>query len=640
MLKLKPAAFNFEKYFPDETSFFLCLNPGDISAWFSDYEKMLYRKGELEIYKNSLTAVDTLYKVNLQSFVKENMEGEAGIVFTRFVTINEQENRFFLMKIRNSTYADSVMLNLAQRTAILNKAFIKGTVQQFKFNEQINLKIYQMPVKNFGERVFGKIFSGVPTNYCTVFNNCIIMGASFESLSEFVRSLILKETLDNNSTYREFAKGFSQSVTLYLWMSPGRALPYLKDYLSPNIYGKLGHQAEELRKIESAGWQLSSEKGKIYNVGRLVYKPVIRYRPSAVWRSRLDSLVINRPKLVLTPEMRENPEVIVQDAGNNLYLIGNDGRILWKIKLQGPVLGEVYQVNYFRDKKLQFLFNTADAIHMIDREGKYIKNYPVVLPSKATNGIGVFDYDRSLDYRIFIAGNNNRIYAFDRNGSLITGWEPSVAGNGVLQPVQFFRVAGKDYIVYSDNSQTYIMDRKGKPRVILNEQISRSPNNNFTLEPARGVNPARLVTTDQQGTICMIGFDGSEKKLSTELFSEKHFFIREDLNNDGLPEYIYLDGDSLKVYNSDGKLIFSKKYPNSIDIAPVVYDVPEKGRKIGVVDRNNNQVYLYNSDGSDYNGFPVEGNSGFDIGVFNPGSGRFNLIVGTADGYLNNYSIK
>ena len=649
MLQQKPAAFDFEKYFPNETSFFLCLNTGNIEKWFEDYEKMLSAKGELENYKNSLTAADTLYSVNLQSIVKENIEGAAGIVFTRFDPANNQENRFFLMKTSNGSKADSLLLNLAMRADALNKRGIRAMerrdllrldIGEFRLNEQIVYKIYQMPVKNFGERVFGKTFAGVFTNYCTVYGNCVIMGASFESVKEFIRSLILKETLDNNPIYKEFAGGLSQPLSLYLWISPGRALPFLKDYLSVNIYGRLEEQTETLRKVESAGWQLGAEEGKIYNVGRLVYNPVIRTKPSTIWRCRLDSVVTFSPQLVINPEEKERPEVVVQDAGNNLYLIGNDGRILWKIKLKRPVMGEVYQVNYFRNKKLQFLFNTEDAIHMIDREGNYIKNYPVILPAKATNGIGVFDYDRSFDYRIFVACNNKRVYAFDRNGTLITGWEPSLAEGDILQPVQFFRVAGKDYIVYSDKGKTYIMDRKGKPRVMLTEQISPSQNNGFTLEPARGINPARLITTDIEGTICMIGFDGSVKKLTTDKFSDKHFFICEDLDNNGLREYIFIDGDSLKVYNSDGKLRFSKKFPTTIDIAPKVFDLPEKGKKIGIADSNNNQLYLYNANGSDYDGFPIEGNSGFNTGIFIPGSGRFNLIAGTADGYLNNYSIK
>jgi len=82
------------------------------------------------------------------------------------------------------------------------------------------------------------------------------------------------------------------------------------------------------------------------------------------------------------------------------------------------------------------------------------------------------------------------------------------------------------------------------------------------------------------------------------------------------------------------------KFKKPIDTPPQVYTLPLNNKKIGVVNSVENQIYLFNGDGSNYEGFPVAGNSSFSIGFFNPNSRRFNMVVGSSDGFLNNYFVK
>jgi|GEM_PF-819753 len=640
LLHQSPANFDLDKHLPAETSFFLCLNLQNPAAYFNDYEASLTKKGELESYKSSLNETDTLYGVNLQSLVKTSLNRQAGVFFTHYNDSVPLENRYFIMKINNESHQDSLMLKLVRPMVPGKRSIYKGMMQEFKMGQDVAFKMYQIPVSNFGERVFGKIFSGVPTSYFTICDSCIIMGGSYKALEEYLRSLNLKETLNKNPLYSEFVSGLSQPLSLYLWGKPGYCLPFFHSDINSGLYSKLENQQDKLRKIHSFGWLMAAEKGMIYNLGRFAYSPVIRNKPVTIWKFKTDSAGIIRSQFVFGPQVKEEPEVIAQDKNYNLYLINSRGALKWKNKLSHPILSEIFQVNGYKDKRIHFLFNTADAIYMMDEEGNHSPGFPVHLQSKATNGIGVFDYDKTFDYRIFVACEDRNIYAFDRHGIPITGWQPSPSDNPVSRPVQFFRVLGKDYIVYSDRDKTYIMDRKGNQRISLQQEFSHSPNNGFTLEPSIARNPSRLVTTDEEGTICTVSFDGSVKKLRIGKFSPQHFFLDEDLNDDNQREYIFLDGNTLTVYNSNGKTIFSKNYLNKIDVSPEIILIPGKGKKLGIVDRKQNQIYFYNPDGSDYEGFPVEGNSVFSFGAFNSVNHRFNLLAATPDGYLNNYSLK
>jgi hypothetical protein len=381
------------------------------------------------------------------------------------------------------------------------------------------------------------------------------------------------------------------------------------------------------------------ENGLIYNVARLKYNPVVWDRPTTIWRSHLDNPVKSKPQFVIDQNDKGIRNIVVQDNGNNLYLINHEGRIIWKLKLPGPILSEIFQVNYYKNKKLQFLFNTAGAIHLIDCDGNYIENYPLKLRANATNGISVFEYESNLDYRIFVACDDQKVYSYDKKGKLVGGWLPAKTEHDIKQPVQYFRIKNKDYIVYFDTEKTYILDRQGKPRVRFKEKFTHSQNS-FFLEAPSGKNTPRLVTTDQEGTIYYLGFDGSFRKFSPAKFSDRHSFLYDDLNNDGHPEIFYLDGDSLSAYSFEGKPLFSKKFKYPADPSFNVYTLSAVNKKIGITIPDENQIYLFNSDGSIYEGFPLEGNSGFSLGLLKSSSQRFNLIVGSSDGYLNNYIVK
>jgi hypothetical protein len=87
-------------------------------------------------------------------------------------------------------------------------------------------------------------------------------------------------------------------------------------------------------------------------------------------------------------------EILVQDKLNNLYLINNMGRVVWKYPLEAPILGEIAQIDLFKNNKLQYLFNTTHKIHLLDRNANPVANYPISLPATATNGLTVYDYDK------------------------------------------------------------------------------------------------------------------------------------------------------------------------------------------------------------------------------------------------------
>ena len=146
-------------------------------------------------------------------------------------------------------------------------------------------------------------------------------------------------------------------------------------------------------------------------------------------------------------------------------------------RLEGPILGNLYQVDFYKNGKLQYLFNTSEKIHLIDRNGNYVERYPISLRSNATNPIALFDYDKNKDYRMCIAGEDRKVYIYDIEGNVLSGWKFGKTESMVSGRIQHFRINDRDYITISDNNRTYFLDRRGKERIKVKDQVVISPQN-------------------------------------------------------------------------------------------------------------------------------------------------------------------
>ena len=640
-LHQKPDSFKLATLFPAETSFFMGYTISNSGQFFRDYENILARNNQLDGYKTAINDINSLYGIELQKMVIDHLEGAVAMVYTRPDTVLQDENKFLVLRTKSGNRMEQAMMPLTMAPGQSGKRDFPGNFSLYKIDTETTFKIYKTPLNDFGLKVFGEVFSGVVTNYYTIYDNCLVMGASYQSLGRFLRANVLQQTLGNDKTYREFISGFSGRLNFLLWSSPGRSLPFFKETLNAGLFQRIENQITDFRKIESVAWQIGIENGMVYNMARLKYNPEETRESSAsvVWKSHLGNQVVTQPQFVINPSAKAQKEIVLQDSEHKFILISHEGRVLWKIKLPGPIRSEIFQLDYFKNDEIQYFFSTDEALHLIDRKGNYIQNYPMALRSAATNGVSVADYDRNREYRFFIACKDHKIYNYDKKGKLMTGWAPPTTEHDVTQPVQYFRVESKDYIVFNDKNRGYILDRKGKSRVTIKGDIAFS-RNRFTFVPGSGKNRAGMVTTDSKGGIVTIGFDGSVKRFSAGIFSPGHYFIYDDFNSDKKRDYIFADGDSVVVYDQTAALIFKHKFNHNLGFAPELYTFPDKSRKIGVTDSTENRIYLFNPEGNLCSGFPLEGNSRFALGFSAVRNGQLNLITGTPDGYLNNYQVK
>ena len=222
---------------------------------------------------------------------------------------------------------------------------------------------------------------------------------------------------------------------------------------------------------------------------------------------------------------------------------------------------------------------------------------------------------------------------------MISGWKFGKTESMVSGKIQHFRIYDRDYLVALDQNRVYFLDRRGRERIRLKERLVLSPRNPLMLDMNIREERPRWISTDTAGNVRAIYLDGSVSSLLNRQMAADHFFSMEDLTRDGIPEFIFVEGNELDIIEQDGKELFSFKVRGRISDAPDIYKFSASDVKLGITDGSRNRIYLINSDGSLYEGFPLEGSTRFSIGYFKGSDSRFNLIVGSENNFLYNYSI-
>ncbi|MFP4023638.1 MAG: hypothetical protein ACLFVR_03850 [Thiohalospira sp.] len=623
---------------PANTSVFISLGISDNEQYFKQYKNYLNQQNKLNEYHKFIDNYQQKFGVNFETLFQNNLDEEIGLVITDNPNQNTKQNSFIIMRTKSKSLFESEMQNILSKIAVLGNIKKTGLILDARIDKETIYKIYKLPVNGLFKKLFGDIYSGFENPYFTFIDNFMVIGNSQKSLVNFIHSNILHKTLKNDMKFGQFTNYLSSKSNFYFYTNLSRSPEFVAEFLNKNLKSELKTNINLIRKFQAFAVQLRNNNSMIFNNIYLKYIPEIKDEAVTVWESRLDTALDFKPCLVTNHYTQEN-EIFVQDLNHKIYLINKVGRILWRMQLNEKINSEVYQVDYYKNGKLQLLFSTKNKIHLIDRNGNYVERYPIELRSPSIAGIALFDYEKNLDYRMFIPCENKNVYLYGLEGKLINGWEFQQTDTRVNTSVQHFRIKTRDYIVFSDQYRVYILNRRGHERIRVNSQFAKSKNNHFVLELADDETNTRFVTTDTTGLIKMISLNGqvTEKRIKT--YSTNHFFDYQDIDADGFKDFIFADKNKLEVYKKNGGKIFDYTFKEKITHPPVYYYFSYDDRKLGVVTKNSGQIYLFNSNGNVYKGFPLKGSTPFSIGYLESSHNQFNLVVGSQHNFLYNYSV-
>ena len=292
-------------------------------------------------------------------------------------------------------------------------------------------------------------------------------------------------------------------------------------------------------------------------------------------------IVSNTNKITIPPKWLKNHrnnqyDFAYQDDENYLYLYSNKGNLFWKKKLSSQIIGEIQQVDLYKNGRLQMAFRTSDKFFIIDRNGSIVKPFEISFKkSNHINPLSIFDYDNSKNYR-FLLSQDNLIKMYDNRGKIVSGFNPDKFNADILNPPVHIRIKGKDYILLQlKNGELKILNRRGKERISVNKNIDFSNNNFFSFMDL-------FTTTDMNGNLIQIDMNGNVVQNSYNLEDNNTIEVRMD-------NMLIHSGNSMNI---NGKIInlspgrYTK--PKLFNYKELVY--------ISITDEKENKIYLFNND--------------------------------------------
>ncbi len=620
---------------PANASFFVALNLKNTSNFLDQYESFIKANGQY--YPREKCLIEFRKKTNTEAvkLMKEIAGNQFAGVYTNINKSNPSQNRFFVAELTSQSDAEDRFGKAVAEFGRSTKGGPDKLHTEYVADSKNTFDIYRLPISNMAESLFGRAFSDINGEYFVVYEKYLIWGDNLPGLKNYLQSLVTGKTMANDSIYQVYQKGAQSNPNFSLYAKIPKIFRLKEQFFKPEIAAMLSENEDIIRKYSAFSWQFSVSDNMIKNRINLKYDPNVKEEPQAVWQLKLEAPLAQRPKLVLNHRDIPNRELIVRDKLNNVYLISKDGLILWTVNILGEIISDIHQIDIYRNNKYQYLFNTKTQLFVIDRTGSKVGKYPVTLKSIASNAVSVAEYGKNKEYRFLIAGEDHKIYVFDRDGKLVPQWSFEGAENSVSEPIQYMVVDDKDYIVFSDQQNTYFLNRQGKSRELEPAKFDHSGNPVYFINEG---NPG-LISTDQSGRIHIQDFTGQAEIREVGKFGAGHRFLAQDLDGNGSPEYIFAENKKLSVFAPDGKKIFDHSFPDMISEIPVIYSYSPGINKIGVV-VGDDKIYLLDKKGGVMRGFPLYGNTGFVVGKFNDANGWNNLVVGGESNMLINYRIE
>lgn len=625
----QPGRFRADKLLPDHTSLFIDVtfsNYNDFSEKLENYFRNTnqFYKREVNL-KNMGKLCRTDLKVMLQNIVNE----EVILAYTMIPDDPAKKSGVIIIPVKNRNAAEGQILQMLKNYAEQKKMELSD--YSITIDNMRKLYAYKFPFPSLPGEWLGKPFYSLKADYVGFWENNIVFATNENELAEYYKKMSAGEFLSKNSNYQKFTQTIDSRANINVFADIGRCFSLGKELFESSLYKKMQVRSGNIKKFRYLNWQIShTGKETFQNNVFISYSKIIQADAKALAKSSIDSKLLIAPQIVKASSDKQRNNIVVQDQKNVLYLLSSDGEILWKRNLAGKIVSEIFPVNA-ANGALQYLFNTKNTIFLLDKDGNDVSPFPVPIPSEATNGIAVFDYDNKRNYRIFVADKENRVRVYDMTGKIVSGWKFDKTESEVTTPVQHFRISGKDYIVFKDKNRIYIRDRQGESRIETEARFENSVNPLILNTSEK----TKIIATDKKGLVYYLYFDGTYETVKAGSYSAKHFFTAADLDGNGSLKFIFADGDQLTVTDEKGSKLFSQKIKGGIFDCPTVFNLDGTAKKIGVYSEKAGRIHLFNSDGTPLDGPQLKAGSSFTIGKLNNSTPIINLICGDGSGQIS-----
>jgi len=604
----QPVSLNAYTLFPFNSTF-------SFTQGFSDFSTLTGKK------------ISAKFKIAYQADIKKLIKLTGNDVSLVSNALNSKEipqKTWAIVQLKNSPRIAQLFKSLALKSGN-HKLYRSG-----------NYSIRKINIDHFLTYLYGERFSTITQNFYCIINGFAVFANSPSALTNLIQYSETGKTLDLDDNYKSFSNNLAGTSNMLIQIRPRSMLGLIDYFLNKKTAASLRDYNSFLQNIQGIAFQYSHDASLFYTNFYLRYNKSFKEENLALWKTKLNDAIVGKPFLVKDHKSKKY-DIIVFDRGNRMYLINHTGKILWTRLLPQLPLSPIYPVDFYKNGKIQYLFNTKDDLFLIDRKGRYVAGYPIAVHPDATNGLSLFDYTHRKDYRILLAQADKRIYDYTLNGNQVRGWLKPQMQAIVSQKVVRLLAGRKDYIIINDDANhVKIVNRRGQQRIYLKAAVNKAKHSGYYVNKTN--NKGLILTTNTSGKLVYISANGKLRFTDFGNFSPNHFFLYDDFNGNGFKDFIFVDGNKLKVFDRFKKLLFSYTFNEDITVQPEFFSLGDRQKVLGIVASQEKIIYLFDSKGNILINRGLTGETPFTVGSLN-NNREVNIITATGS-TLYNYRIK
>ncbi len=620
-----PQTFQMAGIIPYNATYFRYLGLDNFSVFFSDHQDFLDLTEDSSVVLKRKQSFNQTINKRIKNSLLKNIGKELALISTATNQNNFEESSYAIIKTTNQIALKKSLDQLALK--------FKGS--GLLKNHQTH-PLYRINGKGIIPLLLGSGFNVIQQFHYTFINNYLVVANSTKALENYINTYKSGRTLDLDPNFIAFSDNMAEKANFFSYFNLRFGQNLLSKFINEKIYEFINKNTSKLKSFNAVGIQYAHQPRGLFTNIYLNYNPNIKLENKAIWQAKLDYNIIGSPQLL---KNHNNAFLYpsVFDAGNQLYLFNQDGKKLWQYRTDGPIMGKIFEVDYYKNGKIQYLFNTKSSIYLVDINGKNVADYPHKLHIEASNGIAVFDYARNKNYRIVFAGTDKKIYNYNIDCKEVKGWNKAQSLNPVTDQIQHLVANRRDYILFADQiGNPKILNRLGKDRILFKSQFSKAKHSKFYVNKTN--NKGLFLTTNSTGKLTYISSIGNLSYSDFGNYSNQHHFKYFDFNNDGHHDFIYLDQNVLKVFDRFKQEILHYHFNHKISSEPFIFKGTGGKAILGIYDSNSQNIYLFDEDGLLETSEELRGNSRFSIGDLS-NNGSINLLVGS-DETFKSYRIK
>ena len=548
-------------------------------------------KSLINVFKNTNAQSNAIANI-----APSNSNGFLSITYKNYLTFNKNLNTFNHTKdtlvnplLKHSIEFGEVYFN-DSNLFIINSEDIIATKEALLNQQNIaedyrNVTIYNYNNPNiFNDSLSPFIINVTANNYC-ILDQFVVFGNSTEALENVIANYQNQTTFSSREYYKNVVSKVSTDASILQALTP--------ESLSHTFQQNLNSAKDfNFKDYKTSVLQFIYDRD-FAHVNAVINKAKQNYRDqtiSEVFNISLENEILNNPQFVTNHQSKQK-EIIAQDINNKLYLISNNGKIIWTKQIDEAILGRVNQIDMYKNGRLQLAFATKNHVYILDRNGKDVDNFPLKFKDEITQPLAVFDYDKRKKYRLFVTQNNS-VLVYDIKGKPVKGFDFNKTKSPILTTPKHIRIGTKDYIVIKTENKLHIVSRRGKTRVTPKTSLTFS--NQPVFEYKNG-----FATTTKDGKLVLISTNGSVQILNTNL----------------KPNHSIVSTTQTMVTQSDN-LLNIKDTKLELDLANYtnanLFYINNK-IYISITDTQNQKVLLYDSNAELLKNFPVYGTSAIDL---------------------------